>query len=73
MSGYHALFEGPSTGRQMPSGVNMLGLPFDTVRAWYAIGVQAGLIRRSMLESRDFERALGSVERLLLGPLARRV
>ncbi|MDO8420213.1 MAG: hypothetical protein Q7S90_09265 [Rubrivivax sp.] len=53
------------------AGLSLLGLPFDTLRALYATGVQAGLIRRSMLESRDFERVLASAERFMLGPLAR--
>ncbi len=48
-------------------------LPFDTIRFQHASAVQAGLIRNSMLESRDFEQALGALERLSLGPLARRV
>jgi len=50
----------------------LLSLPFDAIRLHYAACVQAGLIRRSMLESRDFERLLASVEQLTLGPLARR-
>jgi len=48
-------------------------MPFDAIRFQHASAVQAGLIRNSMLESRDFEQALGSLERLSLGPLARRV
>ena len=54
------------------AGAALLGLPFDAIRLHYATCVQAGLIRRSMLESRDFERLLASVEQLTLGPLARR-
>jgi hypothetical protein len=54
-------------------GLGILRLPFDTARAQYAQGVQVGLIERSMLASRDFECALGIVEQLTLGPLARRV
>jgi hypothetical protein len=49
-----------------------LALPFDTLRAGYATGVQAGIIERSMLANRDFERVLGAVEGLTLGPWARR-
>lgn len=48
-------------------------LPFDAIRFQHASAVRAGLIRNSMLESRDFERALGALERVTLGPLARRV
>jgi hypothetical protein len=48
-------------------------LPFDAMRFQHASAVKAGLIRNSMLESRDFERTLGALERLTLGPLARRV
>jgi hypothetical protein len=62
---------------QMPSsaaqaGIALLGLPFDTLRIQHAACVQVGLIRRSILESRDFERALASLECLTLGLLARR-
>jgi hypothetical protein len=51
--------------------VNAFALPFDAVRAQYARAARAGLIERSMLAQRDFELALGSLERLLLGPWAR--
>jgi hypothetical protein len=54
-------------------GMGILRLPFDAARAQYARGVQVGLIERSILASRDFECALGALERLTLGPLARRV
>ncbi len=69
---------GPSTVSESVSatvqaGVGLLALPFDVARAQYAHGVQAGLIECSILASRDFERALGALERLTLGPLARRV
>jgi len=50
-----------------------LALPFDTLRALYARAAQVGLIRRSMLAQRDFERSVRSVERLALGPWARRL
>ena len=53
--------------------MNTLGLPFDMARAQYARAVQAGLIERSMLASRDFARALGALEQFTLGPWARRV
>ena len=46
--------------------------PFDVIRAQHANAVKAGLVRKSLLESRNFERALGALERLSLGPLARR-
>jgi hypothetical protein len=48
-------------------------LPFDAIRFQHASAVKAGFIRNSLLESRDFERWLGALERLTLGPLARRV
>lgn len=73
MSGFQAPSRGPAASPRPKTPVNLLGLPFDTLRALHATGVQAGLIRRSMLESRDFERALGMAERLMLGPWARRV
>ena len=46
---------------------------FDLARNQYAAGVQAGLIERSLLASAAFERRLGLLERLTLGPLARSV
>ena len=72
MSGFHAT-ERPTGRLPSQAPVSLLGLPFDTLRALHATGVQAGLIRRSMLESRDFERALGTAERFMLGPWARSV
>lgn len=48
-------------------------LPFDALRLGYAAAVQAGAARRSILDSRDVERRLDALERLLLGPFARRV
>lgn len=53
--------------------MNLLGLPFDIVRAQYARAVQLGLIERSMLASRDFSRTVGALEQLTLGPWARHV
>ncbi len=50
-----------------------LSWPFDLARAQHAAGVQCGLLQRSLLASADFERRLGQLERLALGPLARRV
>jgi hypothetical protein len=61
-----------SGGQAPPTSAAFFGLPFDAIRLHYAACVQAGLIRRSMLESRDFEKALIALERLTLGPLARR-
>lgn len=52
---------------------NWLALPFDMARAQYANAVRGGLIRPSKLASRDFEQLVGSMERLTLGSLARRV
>jgi len=66
-----AVFGGASATAR--AGLDILRLPFDAARAQYAQAVQVGLIERSMLASRDFERALDALERLSLGPLARRV
>lgn len=52
---------------------NLLGLPFDMARAQHAASVLAGALPRSLLESTRFERQLGAMERLVLGPLARTV
>lgn len=51
----------------------LLAFPFDVMRAQYAAGVNAGLIERSMIASGRFERTLAMLERLVLGPFARRV
>ena len=48
-------------------------MPFDGARRLYAIAAQTGLIEKSMLANRDFERALTSMEALMLGPWARRI
>jgi hypothetical protein len=45
--------------------------PFDALRLQHAHAVQAGLVPRSLLESRDFEHGLAALEQLALGPLAR--
>lgn len=52
-------------------GMGALRWPFDVARVQYALGVQTGLFKRSILASRDFEGVLGALERLSLGPLAR--
>jgi len=49
------------------------GLPFDMAREQYAKAVQVGLIERSMLRWARFERQLDLLEKLTLGPWARRV
>jgi hypothetical protein len=55
------------------AALGALAMPFDVARAAHAAAVQWGLVRRSMLASRDFENALVLLERLTLGPLSRRV
>ncbi len=50
---------------------SLLSLPFDVARAQYARSVEAGLIQRSMLASRDVHRTISALERLTLGPWAR--
>lgn len=51
----------------------ILTLPFDIARANYARAVRFGLLPSSLLKSARFERELGHIERLTLGPWARRV
>lgn len=55
------------------AGKAMAALPFDALRAIHASAVRAGFIQNSMLASRDFEHAVAALERITLGPLARRV
>ena len=52
--------------------LTFLHLPFDAMRRHYAACVQAGLVRRSLVDAGHLERSLGAVEQLTLGPLARR-
>jgi hypothetical protein len=59
--------------RAVALGQALCGLPFDTARAQYAASVRAGLIPRSILASRDFERVVRHWERLACGPLLRQV
>lgn len=65
----------PTTAAAMPPawGTQALALPFDLLRWAYATGVQSGAIRRSLLASNQFERALVAAEQLTLGPWARRM
>lgn len=49
------------------------GLPFDMAREQYAKAVQMGLIQRSMLAWAKFERQIDQMEKMTLGPWARRV
>jgi hypothetical protein len=55
------------------TGAAVARWPFDAMRAQHAAAVHAGLIRNSLLESRDFEQTLDAIEKLTLGPLARSV
>jgi hypothetical protein len=50
-----------------------LGLPFDLAREHYAKVVQLGLVEQSMLQGAKFEQGLHAMEKLSLGPWARRV
>ncbi len=49
------------------------GLPFDMAREQYANAVKVGLIERSMLGWAKFERHIDLIEKMTLGPWARRV
>jgi len=53
------------------AGQALLAMPFDAMRFQYAGAVRAGLARRSIIASCKLERALNTLERLVLGPLAR--
>lgn len=52
---------------------DLVALPFEIARHQHAVVVRAGVLPRSLLESQRFERRLGLLERLWLGPWARRV
>lgn len=46
--------------------------PFEAMRSQYAGAVAAGLVPTSLLTSARLERSLDNLEKLCLGPLARR-
>jgi len=50
-----------------------LAIPFDAARAQYGTAVEFGLLQRSLLAGSRFERTLDAIERISLGPFARRV
>jgi hypothetical protein len=50
----------------------LLAWPLDLVRIQHAGAARAGLLPPSLIAAQRFERQLGRVERLMLGPLARR-
>ena len=54
------------------AGRAILAAPFDALRFHYAYAVMAGMFQRSIIASGRLERALDSLEKLMLGPLARR-
>ena len=57
----------------MPSMRLTPSTPFDAVRALHAGWVQAGWAKPSIIASGRLERMLDALEKLTLGPLARRV
>ena len=63
------------TAPEMAAGLQLvtasLALPFDVMREQHARSVHAGLMARSILESRDFERTIDALEQATLGPFAR--
>ena len=72
------IFHGPLPALQAPalervckSLSDLLAVPFDAMRSQYAASVRAGLLERSMLQGREVERAIRSLETWALGPFAR--
>ena len=51
---------------------DLLTAPFEALRFQYASALAAGLAPRSILASGRLEQAIDRLERLILGPLARR-
>lgn len=62
----------PAPVAPLRRGQGLLALPFDALRVQYAGAVMSGLAPRSLLASGRLERALGALEKIVLGPLARR-
>lgn len=48
-------------------------MPFDLMREQHAQAIRAGMIEKSILGSREFERKVDALEKLCLGPFARKV
>ena len=67
----HAPVTEPADFAVGAAGPALLHLPFDAMRIQYAGAVLAGLAQRSILASGRLERALDTLERLILGSLAR--
>jgi hypothetical protein len=57
----------------LATSARFLALPFDTMRAQYAAAANRGIVERSLIASSRFERILAMLERVVLGPFARRV
>lgn len=55
------------------SSQRAFGLPFDLARETYAKAVRIGVMEDSILAEAKFARDLGRLEKLTLGPWARRV
>ena len=51
----------------------VLGQPFDAARAFYAMAARVGLIENSLLRSARFGHYIHSLEKMALGPWARRI
>jgi hypothetical protein len=51
---------------------DFLALPLDIAREQYTKAVKAGLIERSLLKSAKFGQTLNALEKLMLGPMARK-
>lgn len=75
------LYRPPGVGADQPKpgdfsvlalGNPFLSLPFDTLRWAYSVGVQCGVIPRSLLASHKFDLSLVKAEQMTLGPWARR-
>ena len=65
--------QGPLICNLSDAASRVLAMPFDSLRALHAMAVQWGLVRRSLLATRDVENLLDMFGKLTLGPLARRV
>ena len=50
----------------------MMVLPFDIAHIMYAMAVRVGLLKDSMLASARFSRDISALEKMSLGPWARR-
>jgi hypothetical protein len=55
------------------AGLALVAMPFEVARAEYAKAVQCGFLPQSLRASSRYAQSLDALEKIALGPLARRL